>query len=79
MSCLTIGLFFVHSTVLYHFCLPSMICLDFTLFQAHLLLSSKQRHALGISDSKEDTIGNSLAEICKNMISAFNTLRRADE
>ncbi|XP_062161560.1 negative regulator of systemic acquired resistance SNI1 isoform X1 [Alnus glutinosa] len=48
-------------------------------FKAHLFLLSEQCPALGISDFNEDVRGNSLVEICKNMISAFNSMKRADE
>ena len=56
-----------------------LISSDKTLFQAQLLLLSEQCPAEAISDSKEDVRGNSLVEISKNMISAFNSLRRTDE
>ncbi|XP_041027702.1 negative regulator of systemic acquired resistance SNI1 isoform X2 [Juglans microcarpa x Juglans regia] len=48
-------------------------------FKAHLFLSSRKRPALGDPDSKEDVRDNPLVEICENMISAFNSLRRVDE
>ncbi|XP_059440204.1 negative regulator of systemic acquired resistance SNI1 isoform X2 [Corylus avellana] len=48
-------------------------------FKAHLFLSTEQCPALGISDCKEDVSGNSLVEVCKNMISAFHSMRRVDE
>ncbi|KAM3700431.1 hypothetical protein ACJW31_05G097700 [Castanea mollissima] len=48
-------------------------------YKAQLLLLSEQCPAEAISDSKEDVRGNSLVEISKNMISAFNSLRRTDE
>ncbi|XP_050287164.1 negative regulator of systemic acquired resistance SNI1 isoform X4 [Quercus robur] len=48
-------------------------------YKAQLLLLSEQCPAEAISDSKEDVRSNSLVEISKNMISAFNSLRRTDE
>ncbi|KAG6691201.1 hypothetical protein I3843_10G053000 [Carya illinoinensis] len=48
-------------------------------FKAHLFLSSGKCPALGDPDSKEDVRDNPLVEICENMISAFNSLRRIDE
>lgn len=47
------------------------------LFQAYLSLSSEQQSVKGISNSKEDASISSL-EICKNMISAFNSFRGKD-
>ncbi|KAJ9690565.1 hypothetical protein PVL29_012956 [Vitis rotundifolia] len=46
-------------------------------FQAYLSLSSEQQSVKGISNSKEDASISSL-EICKNMISAFNSFRGKD-
>ncbi|KAJ4703580.1 Negative regulator of systemic acquired resistance (SNI1) [Melia azedarach] len=46
-------------------------------FQAHLSLSSQ--HIEGILDSKDEQTESSLVEICKNMICAFQCLRRTDE
>ncbi|XP_057471463.1 negative regulator of systemic acquired resistance SNI1 isoform X1 [Actinidia eriantha] len=47
-------------------------------FQAFLSLSS-QHSAEGIHESTENVRDSSLAEICKNVISAFTNLRRVDE
>lgn len=46
-------------------------------FQAYLSLSSEQQSVKGISNSKEDASISSL-EICKNIISAFNSFRGKD-
>lgn len=46
-------------------------------FQAYLSLSSEQQSVKGNSNSKEDASISSL-EICKNMISAFNSFRGKD-
>ncbi|KAH7841287.1 hypothetical protein Vadar_027943 [Vaccinium darrowii] len=47
-------------------------------FQAYLSLSF-QHSAEGNYKSKEDVKDNSMAEVCKNIISAFMNLRRIDE
>ncbi|CAA2982027.1 negative regulator of systemic acquired resistance SNI1 isoform X1 [Olea europaea subsp. europaea] len=47
-------------------------------FQAYLSLSL-QHLPEGSSELKEDVKGSSLAEVCKNLISAFTSLRREDK
>lgn len=47
-------------------------------FQAYLSLSSEYSIE-GTSDSKEDVGASSLVEICKNLITAFTSIKRANE
>ncbi|KAL2475275.1 negative regulator of systemic acquired resistance (SNI1) [Abeliophyllum distichum] len=47
-------------------------------FQAYLSLSLQHLPG-GVSELKEDVKGSSLLEVCKNVISAFTSLRKEDE
>ncbi|KAL2475612.1 Methionine--tRNA ligase [Abeliophyllum distichum] len=47
-------------------------------FQAYLSLSLQHLPG-GVSELKEDVKGSTLLEVCKNVISAFTSLRKEDE